>query len=158
MAFIGNFILRIIVILIGLSLAIMTAGVFVGMGLYSELLSSQPPVKPWEDDVFALLALAVGFVTTVILSVYIFGVGAILIALAELMHWKGFVTNLVMGGFVAGFLALTNFGGAGGESISDGALLVSLSAGFIGGFVYWLIAGRKAGDWLKPTTDSSSKS
>lgn len=34
-------------------------------------------------------------------------------------------------------------------SISDGTLVVLLATGFIGGFFYWLVAGRNAGKWLE---------
>lgn len=158
MALFGNFILRFFAIFIGFTLAITAAGLFVGIGFYNEILTSEPPLQSWEEELYALISIVVGFGSTVLIGAYSFSVAGIVIALAEMMRWKSLIANLVMGGVCAAFLALTNLNGAGGAGISDGALLVSLSAGFIGGFVYWLIAGRRAGDWLGPTNAGSSKS
>lgn len=155
MAQIGNFILRFIVIGFGFSLAIFAAGLFIGYGFYNEILSTEPPMQMWEEEFFSVISMGVGVASTMLIGAYGIGVVAIVIILAEVMRWNGIVSNLVMGGACALYLALTHFGG---EGISDGALLVSLSAGFIGGFVYWLIAGRSAGKWLAPTGGSSSKS
>lgn len=150
MAMFGNFILRFIAICFGFTFAVLAAGLFVGFGFYNEVLSSGPLLDAWEEEFYLLISMGVGFFSTVMIGVYSFGIVGILIAVAELMRWKGFVANLVMGGACGAFLALMNFGGAAQHQVSDGALLVSLSAGFIGGFVYWLIAGRSAGDWLGP--------
>lgn len=158
MALFGNFILRFIIISIGFTLAISAAGLFVGVGFYNEILTSEPPLLSWEEELYALVSIGVGFASTVLIGAYSLGIVGIVIALAEAMRWKSLVANLMMGGVCAAFLALTGTGGAGGAAISDGVLLVSLSAGFIGGFVYWLIAGRNAGDWLGPTNAGSSKS
>ncbi len=156
----GNFILRFIVIVIGFIFAVAAAGLFVGIGFFNEAIISDPPVEIWEQDFLRLISIGFGFVSAVLIGAYSYGVVAAIIALAETMRWNGLVANLVMGGVVAAFLALTNLGGSSGENVSDGALLVSLSAGFIGGFVYWLIAGRSAGKWLGsgPTNAPSSKS
>ncbi len=153
----GNFILRFIVIVIGFILAVAAAGLFVGIGFFNEAIISDPPVEIWEQDFLRLISIGFGFVSAILIGAYSYGVVAAIIALAETMRWSGLVANLVMGGVVAAFLALTNLGGSSGENVSDGALLVSLSAGFIGGFVYWVIAGRSAGKWLGPTSAPSSK-
>lgn len=160
MAFVGNFILRFITIGFGLMLALAAAGLFIGFGLYNEVTTTGPLMEQWEEDLFAFVSMGAGLFSTVAIGSFGLGVIAILIALAEMMGWRSIVANLVMGGAAAGFLAMSGFGfinqhgapigngGFAGADESYGPLLVALSAGFIGGFVYWLIAGRRAGVWL----------
>ncbi len=67
----------------------------------------------------------------------------IVIVLAEAFGWRSLILHLVVGagiGFVA-FLA-----GIGGEPpATDGELQLGAAAGAVAGFVYWAIAGRRAG-------------
>jgi len=161
MAFVGNFIVRLITICFGLMLAFAAAGIFIGFGFYNEVTTTGPLMDQWEEDLFAFVSMGAGLFSTVLMGSYGYGVVAIVIALAEMMGWRSMVANLVMGGAAAGFLAITGFGfinqhganiGNGGFAGVDegyGPLLVALSAGFIGGFIYWLIAGRSAGLWLE---------
>jgi hypothetical protein len=165
MALFGNFIVRFIMICIAFTLAVMCAGIFVGIGFYNEIINTRPLLDSWEEEMFAFMSVGVGFASTLLIGAYSYGVVAILIAIAELMRWKGMVTNLVMGGMCGLFMILTSrnltHGSQGPMDIGAddyGPLLVALSAGFIGGFVYWLIAGRRAGDWLGSITSASSKS
>ena len=154
MAFVGNFILRLITIGFGFCLAILAAGIFVGFGFYNEILTTGSLINQWEEELYSVISLGIGFASTILIGIYSLAVAAIIIAIAELMRWKGMVTNLIMGGGCAGFLALNNQGlvqrpdEIPAFDSNYGSLLVALSAGFIGGFVYWLIAGRRAGDWL----------
>jgi len=164
MTFIGNLIVRLLSVSFGFFLAIVAAGLFVSFGFYNEIIAQSPSIERHEADLFALISIVSGFAATVSIGVYSIGVVAILIAIAELMRWKGLVTNLVMGGVCAGFLAINHFDFSYQTSAASlpadnyGPLLVALSAGFIGGFVYWLIAGHRAGDWMGPTISVPSKS
>ena len=154
MALIGNLIVRLISISFGFFLAIVAAGLFVSFGLYNDILNHGVLLDTHEEDLFAFISIVSGFGATLLIGLYSAGLVAILIAIAELMRWKGLVTNLIMGGACAGFLAMQNFnftnglGEASQPPENHGALLVALSAGFIAGFVYWLVAGHRAGDWL----------
>lgn len=153
---VGNLIVRLISISFGFFLAIVAAGLFVSFGLYHDIVTGDVLLDHHEQDLFAFIAIIFGMGATMMIGLYSVGLVAILIAIAELMRWKGLVTNLVMGGACAGFLAMQNFdfprdaGGVSQPPENYGALLVALSAGFIAGFVYWLIAGHRAGDWLGP--------
>ncbi len=164
MALFGNLVLRLISISFAFVLAVIAAGMFIGFGFYNEVLTTGPLLDSWEEEMFAFVSLGIGFASTLLIGAYSIGLVAILIAIAELMRWKGLVTNLVLGGLSAGFLALTGFDNSRvisspvGSSGEYGPLLVALSAGFIAGFVYWLIAGRRAGDWLGPANSVSSES
>jgi hypothetical protein len=164
MAIIGNLIVRLISISFGFLLAIVAAGLFVSFGLYNDILGEGGLLNHHEEDLFAFISIVFGFGATLLIGYYSVGLVAILIAIAELMRWKGLVTNLVMGGACAGFLAIQNFdfvnqsGEASQPPENYGALLVALSAGFIAGFVYWLIAGHRAGDWLGPVNPKQMES
>ncbi len=164
MALFGNLVLRLISISFAFALAVVAAGMFIGFGFYNEVLTTGPLLDSWEEEMFAFVSLGIGFASTMLIGAYSIGLVAILIAIAELMRWKGLVTNLVLGGLSAGFLASTGFDNSHvvsspvGSSGEYGPLLVALSAGFIAGFVYWLIAGRCAGDWLGTANSVSSES
>ena len=158
MALFGNFLLRIISISFGVLLALIAVGIFIGFGIYNEAMIATPLVEPWEEDIFAIISMGVGLYSTMLIGSYGIGVIAIAIAISEMMRWQSMVSNVVLGGACAAFLAMTIFDKPisgtvthDGGSLSNGnygPLLVALSAGFIGGFIYWLIAGRRAGDWL----------
>ena len=69
------------------------------------------------------------------------------------LRLRGIVFHLAAGGLIA--LALWVMQDAGGQAagvqsapsgLPRGSLVV-LAAGFVGGFVYWLLAGRQAGCW-----------
>jgi len=154
MALVGNFILRFIMIVIGYMIAIFAAGMFIGFGFFNEIMTTGPLIEPEEEVFYGLFSLSVGFTSVGLIGYYALGIAPILIALAEMMRWQSLIANLVLGGFCAAILSV----GGGGENASDTALLVALSAGFIGGFVYWLVAGRSAGNWLGPIDVPSSES
>ncbi len=146
MQLIGNLIVRLVVIVVGFMLAAAAAGLFIGLGFYNELLATQPPLHEEEVVLFRWLSAAVGIASGGAIGVAAFAIAAILIAVAELMRWRGFIANLLLGGVCGLYLGI----GAGppGGGISEGTLLVATAAGFIGGGVYWLIAGHGAGSWL----------
>jgi hypothetical protein len=99
------------------------------------------PGEPVGDFIAKLLV--VSLVAAMVVGA-IAGVPAlIVIVLAEAFGWRSLILHLVIGagiGFAA-FLA-----GIGGEPpASRGELQLGAAAGAVAGFVYWLIAGRKAG-------------
>ena len=67
----------------------------------------------------------------------------VMIVLAEAFGWRSLILHLVISagiGFVAFLL------GIGGEPpATSGELQLGAAAGAVGGFVYWLVAGRRAG-------------
>jgi hypothetical protein len=65
------------------------------------------------------------------------------IALAEIFGWRSFVLHLVAGTVIGLVAFLTGIGGA--PPVASDDLVVGGAAGAVGGFVYWLVAGRGAG-------------
>ena len=109
------------------------------------------------EDTFPLVALAIA-VAGVFSSVKIAGIAilplSLTIAIAELMRWQSMTINLVLGGLVALFAGISVYSATQPGLPSDGTLIVLLATGFVGGFFYWMIAGRSAGKWLDPVSSS----
>ncbi len=73
----------------------------------------------------------------------------IAIAAAETFGWRSVLFYLVAGGAIG--LAAHLFSPFGHEPISTADAQLFLATGAVGGFAYWLIAGRSAGPgWSKP--------
>jgi urea transporter len=66
------------------------------------------------------------------------------IALAEVFAWRSVIYYLLAGG-VIGLVANQASELAADPVFSGGPMVPMLAAGFVGGFTYWLIAGRLAG-------------
>lgn len=93
-----------------------------------------------------MVGLSVGFATGMTLTAGVFSFLPALVAilLAEAFGWRSVFYWLAVGGGIGlaghgltGFLDTPGWG--------DDRLLAVLGAGFVGGLVYWLIAGRLAG-------------
>jgi hypothetical protein len=171
MQIIGHFIVRLIAILFGLFIAMLAAGMFLSFGLFAgtfseffselQIIFNDPYQNPADPSpLVTFLVIIAGLFT----SFHVAGLASvpttIAIATAELMHWRGLTINLVLGGLVSLFTGLAIFGSTIAYQQtglpSEGTLVVLLATGFIGGFFYWLIAGRSAGKWLNgynPETD-----
>ncbi|MCB1463803.1 MAG: hypothetical protein KDJ90_15605 [Nitratireductor sp.] len=144
----GNLIVRMVPIALGLAFAFLAAGLFFGFGFYSNYLDPAFEVDPGlRHDGFVV------FVTGLIWSPFLAGAALgpalVLIAIAEWQHLRGLVSNVVLGGLAALLAFWIHFDFDPRYGFSDGALVVVLAAGFIGGFCYWLVAGRNAGKWLE---------
>ena len=154
MHLIGNLIVRLITVSVGFLLAVIAAGLFLSLGFYNEVMSAELYADPVYRDFYTLLTLIIGVSFTSVMGIYAAGTAGILIAIAELMRWKGLVSNLLLGGLCGAILTSMAIGIEFNPETLDGRnhdlnpLLVGMSAGFVAGFVYWLIAGRRAGDWM----------
>ena len=153
MTILGNLIVRLLTIAFGLFLAFAAAGVFVSFGMFGgffeEILLGFEDLSDGQfrsgDGLTAMLVVLAGFLTSPFLMGAALLPAAIAIAIAELMRWRGMTINLVMGGLVALFAGLT----ASHQPVGEGTLVVLLATGFVGGFFYWLVAGRGSGRWLE---------
>lgn len=161
MQFLGHLIVRLLAVSFGLFTAMLAASLFLSAGIFGGMatefladlqwtIEGDPYLEPVDTSpLVTLLVVVIGFFT----SFHVAGLAALpmllAVGLAEFMHWRGMTINLVLGGLVALATGLSVFGDAGGEGLpSDGTLVVLLATGFVGGFFYWLIAGRSAGKWL----------
>jgi hypothetical protein len=146
----GHIVVRLVLIAFGLMLAFAAAGIFLAFGMFSGFFSdliagSQVP----QADVAPLTAFAVlvvGLLSSFQIASLAFAPSAFAILVAELAGWRGLTVNLVLGGLVGLATGWILSGGDPG-AISGGSALVLLSAGFVGAFFYWLVAGRGAGGW-----------
>ena len=152
MGLLGNLIVRLITIAFGLMLANLAASIFLASGFFNE---TYVQTHGHMDHGFSPIWVVVfaGFTASLVLFPYLLGPAGILIAIAELMRWRSLTINLVLGGVCALFMGSLS----GERDISDGSLVVLLAAGFVGGFAYWLVAGRSAGKWMPPAAHSSDK-
>ena len=164
MQLIGHFIVRLMAVLFGIFIAMLAAGMFLSFGLFagtfteffSELqiiFDGDPYADPANTSpLVTFLVIIAGFFTSFHVASLAALPTAIAIAIAELMRWRGFTINLVLGGLVALVTGLSLYGsirpGVESNMPSEGTLIVLLATGFIAGFFYWLIAGRSAGKWL----------
>jgi hypothetical protein len=72
---------------------------------------------------------------------------AVAIVLAESFAWRSALYYLLVGGAIgAAAIHMTTQSGA--FDFADEPNMALLAAGFVGGFVYWLIAGRLAGSGM----------
>lgn len=160
MQLIGHLIIRLMVIFFGLFVALIASSIFLSFGLFSgsftdlfsELNLAFNP-DPYADQIdtsglVSFLLVLIGFIS----SFYVASIAALpvflSITIAEIMRWQSMTINLILGGGVGLFTGLSVFTLENDGLPSDGTLVVLLSTGFIGGFAYWLIAGRSAGNWL----------
>jgi len=144
------FITRFFVILFSLIFALLAAGIALAIGIMApELVSlSSDPIEK-----FAFFAVA--FFATSFAGMSAFVPSVILIAVAETFDIRSIFYYAIGGGLIAAIawfmsdisLQLENTTDL--SPITYGLQLVA-AAGIIGGFVYWLLAGRKAGRWKDP--------
>lgn len=163
MQLIGHLIIRLIAILFGVSLAVFAASLFISFGMFTGMFEQLFADVEYVLDtnigdtgpIVALLVVGAGFFSSFkVASLAIIPI-FLAISLAEGMRWQGLTINLVMGGLTSLFAGITSMPATNGGLPSDGTLVILLATGFIGGFVYWVIAGRSAGNWLESNTTKS---
>ncbi|MEL7430824.1 MAG: hypothetical protein AAFN43_12615 [Pseudomonadota bacterium] len=155
---------RLIVIGTALVIALLAGSVFVGFGLASgmfpELVSGDGVGLFGEETDRTIVAIA-SFVFGAIASFQLAGLAllpvTIAVAISELMRWQSVTAHLILGGLCALFVMFSALSLPQGKVPSNGTVIVSLAAGFVAAFFYWLIAGRNAGEWLSPLGEENSQ-
>src|SRR5580700_9768146 len=145
MALIG----RLFVILFGFLIACLAAGmIVVGAVLFPEF--SDLGTGPIDPGAFNIL---VGF-GFIFISGFALLPALIVVAITEAFYVRGVLTYAVGGGLVglACYLGLVPFDP---ETLRfDGIvrrhLEIMTGAGIVAGVIYWMIAGRNAGEWREP--------
>ena len=144
---------RLITIFFALILALLAAGLLIGYGAASGLVPELviEGSDPEQSENFEYLVLTIATVGIGALASFqlagLVGIPLLLVILAtEMMRWRGMVTHLLLGGVVALFAMFTSL--PEGVAPKEGTVIVTLAAGFIAAFVYWLVAGRSAGKWM----------
>ncbi len=137
----SRLIARLFMVPIGLILALLAAGIFLGFALLAmdpQFAATGP--DPVFENVFSIFSGV--FIAGIFGSI---GFYPILIGLvvAEIFSWRSLFVYLAYG------LALSLFAfHAPGEQVDNLAIALdirAMAAGLVGGFVYWLVAGRGAG-------------
>jgi hypothetical protein len=144
------FVTRFFVVLFSLVFAILAAGIALAIGVMApELFSvSSDPVEKFMFFTAAFLATSFAGATAFVPAV-------ILIAIAETFDIRSIFYYAIGGGLIAALAWYSSDISLRLENTTDispvgyGLQLVT-AAGIIGGFVYWLLAGRKAGMWKNP--------
>ncbi|MHC5655611.1 translation initiation factor IF-3 [Stappia sp. ICDLI1TA098] len=145
----GRLLAQSIRIVFALVLAIVAAGFFIAFGLFRAL-------DPATDPVGAGAAFGFAIVGTSVIGGLAFTPAFVGILVSELFRLRGIVFHLAVGGAIGAVMWTMGDGARAGEAAARG-MLVPAAAGFVAGFVYWLVAGRQAGCWrvnAPPSTDS----
>lgn len=110
----------------------------------------------WLRDDEAVVLAASGFAVATVWAVWLSAIYPLLAAflITEMARARSFLIHVIGGGLV-GIAAVIAGGGMNALVVAlEGAYAPSqiwlsvLSAGFVGGFVHWVIAGHRAGKWL----------
>jgi hypothetical protein len=147
---------RLIVICFALFVALLAGSLFVGFGIasgmLSELLGPELRADLSQSDVGDVIIGGATFVAAFFASINLAGSTVlpvtIAVAISELMRWQSMTVHLVLGGLCALFVMFTVLSLPEGRLPANGTVIVSLAAGFVAAFFYWLIAGRNSGEWL----------
>jgi hypothetical protein len=141
---------RIIVIIFGLLVAILVAGITLAMGIVLPEWAAMDS-DPIERVIFFFVAF---FATS-----YVGAVGVLPAALVIAISEAARMRSLIYYGVGGALVALASYYGSDIafqlENTTDvmpvaNALQLAAAAGILGGLAYWLIAGRNAGRWREP--------
>ncbi|MEM9279698.1 MAG: hypothetical protein AAGA76_14095 [Pseudomonadota bacterium] len=147
---------RLIVICFALFIALVAGSMFIGFGLASgmfpQLVSADGGSVFGDPEADRAILATISFVFGIVASFQLAGLAllpvTIGIAVTELMKWQSMTIQLVIGGICALFTMFSVLALPAGVMPANGTVIVSLAAGFVSAFFYWLIAGRNAGEWL----------
>ncbi len=152
MRLIGDLLFRVLVVGFALTVAVAAAGMFLGYNLYSEMVRSAQ--QSGSDPVIAgIFAFLIGLFASPFYLAATFAPALGVILLAEFARLRGIISNILLGGFAAFMAYWLSKETVPGEQIANATMVILLATGFIGGFFYWLIAGRSAGGWLDRLDD-----
>lgn len=116
----------------------------------SPLVGISRDVQMWLGETGGRLAVALvqlllsGFPTMGFVVVWLVGVAA-----AETWSLRPLLAWLAVGGLAGVALVVPDGLAVTAAAPPEDAVLAALAAGFAAGFVYWLIAGRRSGDWRR---------
>lgn len=134
----GRFFWQIVRIVVAYALALSAAGIFLAWGLFRP--------EGFDADPVAFAAtLWSGLISGAIIGGAAFIPALVAIIAAELLRLKSMLFHLAAGGFIG--VALWSLSGSANENALRPGSTIALAAGFVAGFVYWLIAGRMSGYW-----------
>ncbi|MFK5979899.1 MAG: hypothetical protein QM488_13535 [Rhizobiaceae bacterium] len=143
-------------ILIGFTFAVIAAGMFLSFGLVSEYFAEFFADVDPSNNIEGVSIFMVGLYMGAHAGGASFFPAVVIIAIAEIMRWKGMIINLLLGGLCSVFVGVIGSSIGNAQTLSESTLIILLATGFIGGFIYWLIAGRKAGAWMEKPAEPAT--
>ncbi len=137
----GRLLAQAIRVVLALVLAFLSAALFLAFGLLRAM-------DPGSDPVAFGATVGWSLVGASVIGGFAFVPTLIGVALSEALALRGAVFHLLAGGAIgAGIWMMTEPGRIEPAKGVPPGTLVALAAGFVAGFVYWLLAGRQAGCW-----------
>jgi hypothetical protein len=128
---------RLIVVTFGFCAAIVAAGVVLGVAITHDLANAADIGSPWDLEHEALRA----FLLVLAFAGISFVAWAIGTIIAELLQIRTVFYHLGLGAACGAAASVMH-------AVSDPrSLQVAVATGLVAGGVYWVIAGRRAGDW-----------
>ena len=113
---------------------------------YTDFASQTP-----EQDVINLFAYStIGILAYVSILSAAATPAAIYGLVTEGLSWRSLTVHVLGGGAIALYLLLIDNNPTTQPPQQD--IIITLAAGFVAGFTYWLIAGRTAGNWRSQIT------
>ncbi len=134
----GRLFWQIVKIVAGYGLALSSAGLFLAWGFFR-------PEGIDADPIGLAATIWTGLLSGVIIGGAAFIPAFAAIVAAEILRLKSVFFHVAAGGIIA-FALWTLSEPNGGHTLRPGSS-IALAAGFVAGFVYWLIAGRTSGYW-----------
>lgn|GEM_PF-4112798 len=116
----------------------------------SPLVGISRDVQLWLGETGGRLAVGLvqlllsGFPTTGFVVVWLVGVAA-----AETWSLRPLIAWLAIGGLAGAALVVPDGLAVTAGAPPENAMLAAAAAGFAAGFIYWLIAGHRSGDWRR---------
>ena len=146
----SRLIARLVMVPVGLAFAILAASIFLSFAV----LAMEPTQvgDPVLENVFTIFS---GFALAGIFGSAVFYPTILGLIIAELFSLRSLWLYLICGLGIA--MLATRAPGEPMDQIAIGLDIRALASGLVGGFVYWLIAGRGAGI-VKRTLDNKPKS
>jgi hypothetical protein len=146
MSFVGRF----FVILFGLIFSFIAVGIALAIGVMApELVTND------SDPIEKFIFFSAAFFATSFAGAAAFVPAIVLVAIAETFDLRSIFYYAIGGGLIAAVAWYGSDISMEMENSTDIApigygLQLVVAAGIVGGFVYWLMAGRKAGVWKDP--------
>lgn len=145
-----SFVVRCFVILFSLMFAILAAGIALAIGIMMPEM-----IAMTADPIEKFMFFTVAFFSTSFAGAAAFVPALILVAIAETFDLRSIFYYTIGGGLIAAVawygadISMQMENATDISPVGYGLQLVA-AAGIVGGFVYWLMAGRKAGVWKNP--------
>ncbi|NVK35563.1 MAG: translation initiation factor IF-3 [Rhodobacteraceae bacterium] len=142
-----DFVAQILRIVAGFVLGLLIVGAFLAFGFFTTINPAQDPIGTVFIATFSFFAAsAVGGV--VFLPLFF------AVVIAEIFRLRSVIYHIGVPGLVIAViwvLGESPQGAASQSDIRDGSL-IALAGGFLGGAVYWTLAGRYSGCWRRSET------